>query len=130
MKHIFPDTIKRVQINTDAEINGRIMERTLDNICDFVCKSKEEINERINELDSEWDIERVLETNAGTAIIISTILGSKVNKKWFFATGVVGGFLLQHALFGWCPPVSILRRLGIRTSSEINFEKETLKKQL
>lgn len=130
MKHIFPDTIKRVQVHTDAEINGKIMEQTLDNICDFVCKSKEEINHRINELDREWDIERVLETHAGTAIIISTILGAKVSKKWFFATGVVGGFLLQHALFGWCPPVSILRRLGIRTSSEINFEKETLKKQL
>ena len=35
---------------------------------------------------------------------------------------VIPGFLLQHAIRGWCPPVSILRRLGLRTRDEIQFE--------
>ncbi|NLW68840.1 MAG: hypothetical protein GXY28_13685, partial [Bacteriovoracaceae bacterium] len=35
---------------------------------------------------------------------------------------VILGFLLQHAIQGWCPPVSIFRRLGMRTKEEIQFE--------
>jgi hypothetical protein len=33
------------------------------------------------------------------------------------------GFLLQHALQGWCPPVPLLRQLGFRTSYEIEEER-------
>jgi hypothetical protein len=39
---------------------------------------------------------------------------------------VVGTFLLQHALQGWCPPVPILRRLGYRTAREIFEERLAL----
>ncbi len=35
---------------------------------------------------------------------------------------VVAAFLLQHALQGWCPPLPLLRRLGIRTAAEIHDE--------
>ena len=49
------------------------------------------------------------------------------SKKCFFATGIVGGFLLQHALQGWCPPVELFRRTGVRTTLKINHEKEALK---
>ena len=96
----------------------------------YTDKSKEEINNRIKELDEEWDIERVLETNAASAIILSTILGLAVNKKWFLATGFIGGFLLQHALQGWCPPGEVFRRLGVRTCSEIYYERESLESLL
>lgn len=37
---------------------------------------------------------------------------------------MVAGFLFQHAVQGWCPPVPILRRLGVRTEAEI-FEEIT-----
>jgi hypothetical protein len=40
---------------------------------------------------------------------------------------VVAGFLLQHALQGWCPPLPVLRRLGVRTADEINQERYALK---
>lgn len=36
-------------------------------------------------------------------------------------------FLLQHAVQGWCPPVPILRKLGFRTSYEIEEERRALK---
>jgi hypothetical protein len=39
----------------------------------------------------------------------------------------VGGFLFQHAIEGWCPPVPILRRLGFRTAREIDIERVALK---
>lgn len=37
------------------------------------------------------------------------------------------GFLFQHAIQGWCPPLPILRRLGFRTAEEINQERYALK---
>jgi hypothetical protein len=130
MKCIFPDTAKRVEMHTDEEINNKIKKQTFINISNYSDKSKGEITNRLKELDAEWDIERVLETNAASAIILSTVLGFTVNKKWFLVTGAVGGFLLQHALQGWCPPVEVFRRMGIRTCSEINYEKEALKNLL
>lgn len=130
MKSIFPDTTKRVEMHTNEKINNKIKKQTFNNISNYVDKSKEEITDRLKELNAEWDIERVLETNAASAIILSTALGLTVNKKWFLLTGAVGGFLLQHALQGWCPPVEVFRRMGVRTSSEINYEKEALKNLL
>jgi len=130
MRFIFPDTTKRVEIHTNDEVNARIKELTLESISLYGDKSKDEIRDRLRELDKEWDIERVLETNAAVAVIISTALGFKVSKKWFLATGMVGGFLLQHAIQGWCPPVELFRRIGVRTNSEINYEKEALKNLL
>jgi hypothetical protein len=33
----------------------------------------------------------------------------------------------MHAVQGWCPPVPVLRKMGIRTRSEIDREKFALK---
>jgi hypothetical protein len=39
----------------------------------------------------------------------------------------VSGFLLQHAVQAWCPHIPVLRRLGFRTSFEIEQERQALK---
>ncbi|HEV2173318.1 MAG TPA: hypothetical protein VGR71_07115, partial [Nitrospira sp.] len=39
----------------------------------------------------------------------------------------VAGFLLQHAVQGWCPTISLFRRLGVRTTQEIDHERYALK---
>ena len=44
--------------------------------------------------------------------------------------GVVGAFLLQHAIQGWCPPIPILRYLSFRTAGEIDNERQALIKRL
>ena len=41
---------------------------------------------------------------------------------------VVFGFLAQHALQGWCPPLPVLRKLGFRTQKEIQRERHAVKK--
>lgn len=70
----------------------------------------------------------MLETNASIVILLSVILSLSTKKKsWNVFTGIISGFLLQHALQGWCPPIPIFRRMGIRTSEEINQEKCSLK---
>ncbi|MFP4055126.1 MAG: hypothetical protein ACLFV7_14805 [Phycisphaerae bacterium] len=84
------------------------------------------IDERLQTLDGEWDIERTLEANAATITLASLLLG----KRWKFfrlLPFAVAGFLLQHAIQGWCPPVSIFRRMGVRTTKEIDQERYALR---
>ena len=40
---------------------------------------------------------------------------------------MVTAFLFQHAVQGWCPPIAVLRRLGVRTAREIEVERIALK---
>ena len=88
---------------------------------------RDEMTRRIDELDREWDIERVLETNASVIALSGLILGATHNKKWLIVPGIVTTFLFHHAVQGWCPPVPLFRRLGVRTRREIDEEKYALK---
>src|SRR5512135_2089568 len=46
---------------------------------------------------------------------------------FYLLPAAVAGFLLQHALQGWCPPVPLFRSLDVRTASEIAEERYALK---
>ncbi|HZR79100.1 MAG TPA: hypothetical protein VFA58_07820, partial [Chthoniobacterales bacterium] len=85
------------------------------------------ISRRIDELEEEWDMERYLETNASAIAFSGVILGFFVNKKFLAIPAIVLPFLFQHAVQGWCPPVPLFRRLGVRTRKEIDAEKYALK---
>ena len=87
----------------------------------------DQIEQQLRELESEWDIERLLETNAATLSLAGLALGATVNRKFYILPAIMCGFLLQHGLQGWCPPVEILRRLGFRTTEEIDGERYALK---
>jgi hypothetical protein len=54
-------------------------------------------------------------------------LGLTVSRKFFVLPFAVQAFFLQHALQGWCPPIPLLRRLGVRTQAEIDGERFALK---
>ena len=112
----------RVRNATDQEINTRIDDVTNSNIQFYSNRPVWEIKQRITVLEQEWDIERVLEVNASTLALTGLILGVSVNKKWLALPAVVLTFLLQHGLQGWCPPLPILRRMGVRTRDEIDRE--------
>ena len=120
-----PNTNERVALNTSEKVNHDIQMYTQNSIY-FYRRNPQLIEQRLDELDKEWDIERILETNAASLIVASSTLGFLVNKKFFAIPFVVGTFLLQHALQGWCPPLPILRRLGYRTTAEIQEEREAL----
>ena len=121
-----PDT-DRVRANTSSNINELIDERTIEHLCNYVGLSNEKITRRIDELDREWDIERWLETNASSLALGGLLLGLTVNRKWLVVPTLVLPLLLLHATQGWCPPVPVLRRLKVRTRSEIDAEKYALK---
>jgi hypothetical protein len=89
--------------------------------------SGDELDARIAELEQTSDMERVLETNASILALSGLIAGVTVNRRFLVLPGIVLSFLLQHAIQGWCPPVPVLRRLGIRTRQEIDAERYALK---
>jgi hypothetical protein len=94
---------------------------------EFAGKSREEITRHIDELSREWDIERYLETNASLLAFGGVLLGTAVNRKFLALPAIIFGFFFQHAVQGWCPPVPVFRRMGVRTRKEINREKYALK---
>lgn len=124
---ILSPTADRVRRHTSFSINAAIAAETRRKVREHAGQSRRKLSRRIADLEREWDVERTLETNASTLALTGAILGSTVNKAWFWLTGTVLGFLTQHAVSGWCPPLPILRRLGIRTQSEIDQEKFALK---
>ena len=117
----------RVRRSTAPEVNREIDHRTNDNIRHYANSSEEVIRRRIEELEREWDIERALEVNASTLALTGLLLGVTVNRRWLLLPGFVLAFLLQHGLRGWCPPLPILRKMGVRTRGEIDREKYELK---
>ena len=124
---MLPSTTERVPVSTSCDINKRIREQTAANVERYKSSSRSEIQLRLEELDHEWDIERTIEANASTIMLAGLGLGAFADRRFFALPAVVAGFLLQHALQGWCPPVPILRRLGFRTQTEIDEEKYALK---
>jgi len=120
-----PATEMRVEVNREEEINRRIR-RELEARVHYYAQRPEEIDARLDELDHEWDIERLLEANAGALALLGLTLGS-IHRKWALLSALVGAFLLQYGIQGWCPPVPVFRRLGIRTAGEICHERYALK---
>jgi hypothetical protein len=117
----------RVRANTSEEINRQIDLELEQRIRFYATQDRGVISQRIEELDREWDMERTLEANAATASLVGLLLGATVSRKWFVLPGVVAGFLLNHAVRGWCPPIPVFRRMGVRTRIEIEQERYALK---
>ena len=71
-------------------------------------------------------MERTLELNASLFALSGIVLASVFNKKWLLFSGIVTSFLAQHAIQGWCPPLPLFRKMGIRTQKEIQTERHAL----
>ena len=125
MNLALPSSRERVPAHTSNAVNRRIRRKADDRV-DYYARHKSEIPTRLGELDREWDIERVIEMNAATIAFSGVFLGATVDKRWLVLPALVTGFLFQHAIQGWCPPVPILRKLGFRTVYEIENERHAL----
>lgn len=126
-KGCIPNSIERVRKNTNYKDNLKIVNDILNNINHYKDKDPEIIKGRINEIALEWDIERILEANASILMLVGLIFGICINKRWFILSALSGTFLLQHSIQGWCPPVTPLRKLGVKTPYEICAEVIALK---
>lgn len=117
----------RVRANTPPEINQAIDTEIAAMVRFYASKTDYEISKRIEELDMEWDIGRYIEVRASMISLVGLVLGLKKSRIWFTLPAIASTFMLQYAIQGWCPPLSILRRFGIRTRQEIDLEKYALK---
>lgn len=50
---------------------------------------------------------------AGLVVLVSLILGAAVHPSWNYLAAFVAVNLIQSAFTGWCPMVTLLRRLGV-----------------
>ena len=126
----------RVRDHSAHSVNQRIAERTLARIDHVVREGHDAIVRRLEQLDREWDVDRALMVNF--AIVGGAAYATGVyryaQRPWFGRRrgGWLGfftvqlGFLLLHGTVGWCPPLPVFRRLGVRTKSEIEAERRAL----
>ena len=121
------DPHDRVREHSAPEVNARIDDAMRDRLFHYSTCSEKEITRRIEALDGEWDIERYLEVLAPSLALSGLTLGVIGRRTWFVLPAVVLSFLVQHAVQGWCPPLAVLRRLGIRSRREIDEERYALK---
>ena len=122
----------RVRDRTSPRVNHQIDRRTADTLERLAASDPAAITSRLAELDREWDVDRAVMAIFGVVGGANWLLSMR---RWLTGRrpgrstvllGVQLGFLFHHARAGWCPPVSVLRRLGVRTSMEIEEERRVL----
>ncbi len=123
---MIPATSNRVQNATDDALNHDIAREAEQRIAWYAAHT-DQISQRLWQLDREWDTERVLETNASALALFGVVMAMLRGRHWLLLPMVVTGFLLQHAVQGWCPPLPLIRRLKVRTQREIASERYALK---
>lgn len=121
------NTTTRVEKHTSTNINEKIRKEMEKRLELYKNADPQLLDQRLEELDQEWDIERTLETNGSVLLLASMALGLIVNRRFLILPILIGGFCLQHALSGWCPPIEVFRRMGVRTAREIDEERVALK---
>lgn len=78
---------------------------------------------RLRQLDREWDQERALQFGAAAVGFLGAVLGLTVNSAFALLPAFAFATLAQYLIQGWCPPLVMLARLGLRSSSEIDRER-------
>ena len=127
MYTVLPATGTRVERATRPALNERIQLQTDARIAQLEDSKPIELAERLAELDREWDIERTLQINAATLVMVGVALGFAWDRRFLLLPAAVLTFFAQHALQGWCPPIPVFRRRGVRTSREIERERYAIK---
>ena len=62
------------------------------------------------------NVERTLRLIAGAFVMLSLALGYWVSPYWYLFTAFVGLNLFQSGFTNWCPMMTILRKLGVRST--------------
>jgi hypothetical protein len=116
----------RIRQSTDLRVQERIDAELIARVGRSYDAKPHAVAHRIAELEREWSIERVLALQSSLTALAGIALGT-VRRRWLLLSVATSGFLLQHAVQGWCPPLALHRRLGIRTQREIDLEIHVLK---
>ncbi|MBA3391745.1 MAG: hypothetical protein H0T89_03825 [Deltaproteobacteria bacterium] len=130
-----PPRHDRVRKHSPEAVNRRIDEQIAGQLAE-IGLSAHAIRKRLDQIDREWNLDRAL-------MAVSSVLGAFTAHRsmaaardghslipWRLVFWTQAAFLLHHAVRGWSPPASILRRIGFRTDKEIAAERVILEKRL
>jgi hypothetical protein len=124
---LFSDAETESKRHTNGATSEEIHRRLRSQLFCYANANPEEITRRLYELDNEWSLERANQA-AGAGLVLFGVVMSVIRRRWWILVpAVLSGFLLQHTLRGWSPPLSLLRRLHLRTLREIDEERQALK---
>lgn len=128
--------VDRVREHSAQHVNRRIARAIERNVEHLTRQGRDAVMQRLRDLDREWDIDRVLMANfailGGAAYGVGLLRYSRPRmfgrrrNGWLYLFASQLGFLMMHASVGWCPPVVVWRRLGVRTKTEIDLERTML----
>lgn len=88
--------------------------------------NRRRIERRLRELDEEWDLESVLEAQASLVASLGTVVGAVVNRRLPSVPMSWSAALVRLAA-NRLPLATVLRRMGLRTSREIEIERLALR---
>lgn len=129
-----PPENDRIREHTPDHVRAKIDVATLGAI--EHARTEVEIRARLARLDREWHADRALFVSFAVlgGISASNAIRSAWRRRqvsgWRMLLWTQLGFMLNHAIRGWCPPLAVLRRLGFRSAQEIAAERVALEKKL
>jgi hypothetical protein len=88
---------------------------------------QDKIDLRLVELDEEIDLETYMQAEGTSLTIAGIILALTVNKKWLVLPLATSILSLANIARGRNNPLTVFRRLGLRTRAEIEKERYALK---
>ena len=59
-------------------------------------------------------VERIIRGMAGFFVLLSLTLAHYHSPNWLWFTAFVGLNLFQSSITGWCPAITILRKMGVK----------------
>ena len=92
--------------------------------------SRRRIARRLRELEEERDLESVLESRADLVESLGFMAGAVVNRRLPSVPVSWTASLVRLAATNWLPMATLLRRMGLRTSREIEIERVALRLML
>lgn len=122
-----PRTFHRRREQFTRQVDEKVHQRMLEELSYYALRL-DQIGRRLDELEREWSVERAVQAQCSTVILLS--LG------WYILTGTraclmvgvaMGGVLLNHAITGRAPQMPLLRGLGFRMRCEIEQERAALR---
>ncbi|HEX5819450.1 MAG TPA: hypothetical protein VFY20_11250 [Gemmatimonadales bacterium] len=118
---------QRIRALTTAAVLARIDARTRRSLRRHAGADDETIARRLDALDREWDLDRVVETEGSAMALAGLALGLLAHRRWLGLPAFVAAMMLAHATTGAYPLLPLFRKLGVRTSGEIERERIALK---
>ncbi len=115
-----------VRSRTASAVLRAIDGETTDRLARYADAPRAEVTHRLDALDGEWDTDRAIELEVAVTGLAGLALARR--QPAFLALPVLAaGALLIHSLTGRDPLLPVMRRLGLRSSQEIERERFALK---